>query len=92
MSAKRNTGTPKAMRNVFGIIMIAIYLAVGILFLYGYFNILFPTWTWVRWAGGVLFIAYGVWRAYRQFAGIDPGYGNEPDDDDDTPAPTTFNR
>lgn len=89
MSAQRNTGTPKAMRNVFGIIMIAIYLAVGILFLCGYFNILFPTWTWVRWAGGVLFIAYGIWRAYRQFAGIDPGYGNEPDDDD-TSDPTSF--
>lgn len=89
MSAQRNTGTPKAMRNVFGIIMIAIYLAVGILFLCGYFNILFPTWTWVRWVGGVLFIAYGVWRAYRQFAGIDPGYGNEPDDEDDSD-PTSF--
>jgi len=77
------------MRNVFGIIMIAIYLTVGILFLCGYFNILFPTWTWVRWAGGILFIAYGVWRAYRQFAGIDPGYGNEPDDEDASD-PTSF--
>ena len=48
MSAQRNTGTPKTMRNIFGIIMIAIYLGVGILFLCGYFNILFPTWTWVR--------------------------------------------
>lgn len=85
MSAQRNTGTPKTMRNIFGIIMIAIYLGVGILFLCGYFNILFPTWTWVRWVGGALFIAYGIWRAYRQFAGIDPGYGNEPEDDDDDP-------
>lgn len=82
MSAQRNSGTPKAMRNIFGIIMIAIYLAVGILFLCGYFNILFPTWTWVRWVGGALFIIYGVWRGYRQFAGIDAGYGNDPDDND----------
>lgn len=87
MSAQRNTGTPKAMRNIFGIIMIVIYFGVGILFFVGYFNILFPTWTWVRWVGGALFVAYGAWRAYRQFAGIDPGYGNDADDDDD---PTSF--
>ncbi len=79
------------MRNVFGIIMIVIYLGVGALFLCGYFDILFPTWTWVRWVGGGLFIAYGIWRAYRQFAGVDPGYGNSPeDDDDDTPDVTSF--
>ena len=80
MSNQSNTGPPKTMRNIFGIIMIVIYLGVGILFLCGYFNILFPTWTWVRWVGGALFIAYGIWRGYRQFAGIDPGYGNGTDE------------
>lgn len=69
------------MRNIFGIIMILIYCGMGVLFFIGYFNILFPTWTWVRWAGGVLFVGYGIWRAYRQFAGIDPGYGNDSDSD-----------
>ncbi len=48
MSAQRNSGTPKSMRNVFGIIMIVIYLGVGILFFCGYFDILFPTWGWVK--------------------------------------------
>lgn len=79
MSAQRNSGTPQAMRTVFGLIMIAVYLGIGILFLVGYFDILFPSWKWIRWAGGALFIAYGAWRAYRQFAGIDPNYGNDPD-------------
>lgn len=80
MSSPNNpTGTPKAMRNLFGIIMIIVYLGVGILFLVGYFDILFPTWKWVRWAGATLFIIYGLWRGYRQFAGIDPGYGNQKD-------------
>lgn len=77
MSAQRNTGTPQTMRNVFGIIMIVIYLGVGILFFCGYFDILFPTWGWVKWVGGILFTVYGLWRAYRQFKGIDPGYGND---------------
>ncbi len=35
---------------------------------------------WVRWVGGALFTVYGLWRAYRQFKGIDPGYGNDRDD------------
>lgn len=81
MSAQRTpTGTPAAMRNIFGIIMIIIYVDVGVLFFCGYFDILFPTWKWVRWVGGALFTVYGLWRAYRQFKGIDPGYGNERDD------------
>lgn len=81
MNAQRTpTGTPAAMRNIFGIIMIIIYVGVGVLFFCGYFDILFPTWKWVRWVGGALFTVYGLWRAYRQFKGIDPGYGNERDD------------
>ena len=67
MSAQRNSsGTPAAMRNIFGIIMIIIY-------------ILFPSWGWMRWVAGGLFTAYGLWRAYRQFKGIEPGYGNDRD-------------
>lgn len=82
MSTYRNsTGTPAVMRNVFGVIMILIYVGVGILFFIGFFDILFPTWTWVRWVGGCLFTLYGIWRAYRQFKGIDLGYGNEKDED-----------
>lgn len=83
MSARQTpTGTPATMRNIFGIIMIIIYVGVGILFFCGYFDILFPTWKWVRWVGGGLFTVYGIWRAYRQFKGIDPGYGNEPDNNE----------
>jgi len=78
MSAQRNsTGTPATARNIFGIIMIIIYVGVGVLFFCGYFDILFPSMTWIKWAAGCLFTIYGLWRAYRQFKGIDPGYGNE---------------
>ena len=65
------TGTPKTMRNVFGIIMILVYLAVGILFLTGFFAPIYGSWTWLRWVGGILFVVYGLWRGYRQFTGID---------------------
>lgn len=71
------TGTPKSkvpqtMRNIFGIIMIIVYVAVGILFLCGAFPMLSGSWAWLRWVGGVVLIVYGFWRAYRQFKGIDP--------------------
>lgn len=72
-SVNRNngTGTPQTMRNVFGIIMIIVYLGVGVLFLTGFFAPIYSTWTCLRWVAGGIFIAYGIWRAYRQFAGID---------------------
>ena len=39
MSAQRNsTGTPATMRNIFGIIMIIIYVGVGIMFFCGVFE------------------------------------------------------
>ncbi|MCH5318501.1 MAG: hypothetical protein J1E38_02180 [Paramuribaculum sp.] len=75
MSSDNNqTGTPKAMRNLFGIIMIVVYIGMGVLFFVGFFKPLYESWTWVRWVFGGLFTAYGIWRAYRQFAGIDDPY------------------
>ncbi len=73
MSSKDKTaGIPKTMRIVFGTIMILIYIGMGVLFLCGFFPWLKDGWAWLRWAGGILFIGYGIWRAYRQFTGIDP--------------------
>lgn len=68
---KKKSNMPRLMRNIFGIIMIIIYVAMGVLFLSGYFSYLSGNWGWLRWTGGVLFIVYGIWRAYRQFKGID---------------------
>lgn len=73
MSAQQGSKTPQTMRNIFGIIMIVIYIGMGVLFLSGYFDVNFnEKCMWLRWAGGILFIAYGVWRAFRQFKAIDP--------------------
>ncbi|MDE6100331.1 MAG: hypothetical protein K2L46_02530 [Paramuribaculum sp.] len=68
---KKKSSMPHTMRNIFGIFMIVIYVAMGVLFLCGYFPQLSGNWEWVRWAGGVIFILYGFWRGYRQFKGID---------------------
>ncbi|MFI3239935.1 MAG: hypothetical protein R3Y22_05025 [Bacteroidales bacterium] len=56
--------TPRGMRYLFGIIMIVIYLGMGILALMNFFN-------WnseiMPYVAGIFFIAYGIWRGYRQF-------------------------
>ena len=44
---------------------------MGILLLVNFFDWESGSWEWLRWTGGVLLILYGIWRAYRQFAGID---------------------
>ena len=63
--------TPKIARMIFGIFMIIIYVGMGILLLVNFFEWESGSWEWLRWTGGVLLILYGIWRAYRQFAGID---------------------
>lgn len=61
-----------SMRYIFGIFMILVYLGMGILCVTNFFGYPDNTgWTVGRWVVGVVLIIYGVWRAYRQFAGID---------------------
>lgn len=65
----------KAMRTIFGIIMIIIYVGMGVLLLINFFN--WDTSTGMNIARivvGIVLIIYGVWRAYRQYAGIDSRY------------------
>lgn len=71
MSNKTSSeGTLQVMRNVFGIIMILVYIGMGVLMFINFFQFS-ESWTWVRWTLGVLFVVYGFWRAYRQFKGTD---------------------
>lgn len=80
-SIRKQTGTPQTMRNIFGIIMIIVYIGMGILCFCGVFDWLTGSWAWLRWVAGALFVVYGIWRAYRQFAGIDDPYASSGDDD-----------
>jgi len=66
----------KTARTIFGIIMIIIYVGMGILLLINYFSWMDNGWQWLRLVGGCLFIVYGLWRAYRQFKGIDRNVGD----------------
>lgn len=78
-NGKKSSGTPQAMRNLFGIIMILVYIGVGVLFFVGYFPWFSGSWEWCRWVVGGLLVAYGIWRAYRQFTGLDDPYGSNDD-------------
>lgn len=66
MSDTNTNGSPKMMQNIFGIIMIIVYVGMGVLFFCNFFQFS-GKWQWLRWAGGVMFVLYGFWRAYRQF-------------------------
>ena len=58
---------PKGGRVIFGIFMILVYLAVGLLFIFDVFNI--DNVAISASVGGVL-CAYGVWRGYRMWKGM----------------------
>ena len=75
-NGKNSMGTPQVMRNIFGIIMILVYIGVGILFFVGYFPWFSGSWEWARWVVGGILVGYGIWRGYRQFMGIDDPYGS----------------
>ena len=57
---------PKGGRMIFGIFMILVYVAVGLLFIFDVFNI--DNVASSASVGGVL-CAYGVWRGYRLWRG-----------------------
>ena len=58
--------TPKTMRLIFGIFMILVYLAVGLLFILDVFNIDNDA---ISITVGAILMAYGVWRGYRLYVG-----------------------
>ena len=60
----------KAVRTVFGIVMIVIYVGMGILLLINFFNWT-ADWAWTRYVVGIVLIIYGFCGAYRQYKGID---------------------
>lgn len=73
MSDERSTSGKGAAtaRTIMGIIMIIIYVGMGVLILCNVFPWISGSWEWLKWAAGILLIVYGLWRAYRQFSGID---------------------
>ena len=62
-----NNNIPKGGRIVFAIFMILVYLGVGLLFIFDVFNI--DNVAVSASVGGVL-CAYGLWRGYRLYKGM----------------------
>lgn len=65
-SGNNPNGTPKSARIVFGIFMVIVYVAVGILFILDVFNIDNQV---ISIVVGSILCAYGVWRGYRLYIG-----------------------
>ncbi|MCM1290444.1 MAG: hypothetical protein NC201_05525 [Prevotella sp.] len=55
-------------RFIFGIFMVIVYVAVGLLFIFDIFNIDNNT---ISYCVGGLLIVYGLWRGYRLYKGIE---------------------
>ncbi len=58
------TGQPKGFRIGFNIFMMIVYIAGGVLFFTGFFNIDNKV---IRYCVEVLLIAYGIWRGVRMY-------------------------
>lgn len=62
-----NGNMPKGGRLVFGIFMVIVYVAVGLLFIFDIFKIDNSA---ISITCGALLCAYGVWRGYRLYKGM----------------------
>lgn len=62
-----NGNMPKGGRLVFGIFMVIVYVAVGLLFIFDIFNIDNAT---ISYACGGLLCVYGIWRGIRLYKGM----------------------
>lgn len=60
----------RLIRAFFGIFMIILYVGMGVLLLVNAFN-WSHDWAWCRYIVGIALIAYGLFRGYRQYKGID---------------------
>lgn len=61
----------KPVRIAFGIFMIIVYIGMGILCLINWFDYPDTTgWLIGRYVVGIVLIIYGLWRAYREVAGL----------------------
>lgn len=56
----------RGARLWYGIFMVLVYIGVGLLFIFGVFNITSPV---INYCIGGLLCAYGVWRAVRLYLG-----------------------
>lgn len=57
----------QTMRILFGIFMILFYIGIGIIFILNIFDVINQT---VSIIIGALLCAYGVWRGYRLYKGM----------------------
>ncbi len=57
---------PKPLRITFAIFMMLLFVFIGLMLLFNWFNVIYdPNWNLMRWIGGPIFILYGFFRAYR---------------------------
>lgn len=57
---------PKPLRVVFSLFMMLVFVFVGLMLLFNWFNVIYdPSWNLLRWIGGPVFILYGIYRAVR---------------------------
>lgn len=70
--AKKNISAMGAFRVAFGIFMVLVYLGMAYLLITNFFDWdNTPLWLAVRYGLAAVFGVYGLWRGYRQVAGLD---------------------
>ena len=68
--SKRQPDFNQVVKMFFGIFMVLVYLAMGVMMALNVFDWAnTPAWNAIRWGFAILFAAYGVYRGYRELTG-----------------------
>lgn len=67
----KQNNMPMSFRVFFGVFMALFFIAIGIMLLTNWpiAMIYDPSWFWLRWVAGPIFILYGIFRGYRMIKG-----------------------
>ena len=65
------SGFFKALRILFGVFMIVVYLGMAYLLYVNFFKWNTEPWLSLRYVFAIVFAAYGIYRCYRQIKGTD---------------------
>lgn len=64
---------PTPMRIFFAIFMALVFIGAGLMLLFNWFEVIYdPSWNWLRWVGGPIFILYGIFRGIRLYKSTRP--------------------
>lgn len=71
-SSRIGANLPKPLRVFFAVFMALVFVFVGLMLIFNWFNVIYDPatiWKILRFVGGPIFVLYGLYRGYKFYKG-----------------------